>query len=192
MCRGSSVSVKETTEFLSFPSSRTCLRQKGRGQNVPLRSWRDNARQRTSLGTRCRSPHAEQAIVSGAGQEVEAVAVGGPRGGEAQGRHSGGVSCEPLQDRQQFFWVQCSHEREVQCVKIRRRGFKSQQWTHPVDLFGVQVPHLDHLTSGEQQLPIGTHTQAGHCRSVRLPLAASWKRPKYFMSSRNWTGFSLY
>lgn len=30
MCRGSSVSVKETTEFLSFPSSRTCLWQEGR------------------------------------------------------------------------------------------------------------------------------------------------------------------
>lgn len=38
--------------------------------------------------------------MSGAGQEVEAVAVGWPRGGEAQGRHSGGVSCEPLQDQQ--------------------------------------------------------------------------------------------
>lgn len=36
----------------------------------------------------------------GAGQEVEAVAVGGARGGEAQGRHSGGVSCEPLRDQQ--------------------------------------------------------------------------------------------
>lgn len=36
----------------------------------------------------------------GAGQEVEAVAVGGARGGEAQGRHSGGVSCEPLQNQQ--------------------------------------------------------------------------------------------
>lgn len=43
------------------------------------------------------SPHAEQAIVCGSGQEVEAVAVGGSGGGEAQGRHSGGVSCEPLQ-----------------------------------------------------------------------------------------------
>lgn len=43
------------------------------------------------------SPHAEQAIVCGSGQKVEAVAVGGSRGGEAQGRHSGRVPCEPLQ-----------------------------------------------------------------------------------------------
>lgn len=43
------------------------------------------------------SPHAEQAIVCSSGQKVEAVAVGGSGGGEAQGRHSGGVSCEPLQ-----------------------------------------------------------------------------------------------
>lgn len=47
------------------------------------------------------SPHAEQAIVCGSRQEVEAVAVGGSRGGEAQGRHSGGVSCELLQGAKQ-------------------------------------------------------------------------------------------
>lgn len=47
-----------------------------------------------------RSPHAEQAIVSGGRQEVEAIAVGGSCGGKAKRRHSGGVSSEPLQDQQ--------------------------------------------------------------------------------------------
>lgn len=45
------------------------------------------------------SPNTEQPIVRGPRQEVEAVAVGGPGGGEAQGRHSCGVACEFLQCR---------------------------------------------------------------------------------------------
>lgn len=50
--------------------------------------------------------------------------------------------------------------------------FKEKQtWhTHPVNLLGVQVPHLDHLTSRKQQFSIRAHTEAGHCWSVRLPL----------------------
>lgn len=52
-----------------------------------------------------RSPHAEQAIVSGSRQEVEAVAVRGSRGGKAKGRHSGGVSSEPLQDQQTRYCI---------------------------------------------------------------------------------------
>lgn len=65
-----------------------------------------------------------------------------------------------------------------------------QQGTHPVDLFGVQVPHLDHLTGREQQLPIRTHAQAGHCRSVGLPLTAWWQWTNWSMNGRNWTRFS--
>lgn len=42
--------------------------------------------------------------------------------------------------------------------------------THPVNLLGVQVPHLDYLTSWQQQFAIRAHTQTGHCSAVRLPL----------------------
>lgn len=40
--------------------------------------------------------------MSGARQEVEAIAVRWSRGGKAKGRHSGGVSSEPLQDQQKI------------------------------------------------------------------------------------------
>lgn len=46
------------------------------------------------------SPNTEQSIMGSARQEVEAVAIGGTRGGKAQGRHSGGVACELLQREQ--------------------------------------------------------------------------------------------
>lgn len=41
-------------------------------------------------------PHAEEPVVSRSRQEVEAVAVRGSGGGEAQGRYGGRVTCELL------------------------------------------------------------------------------------------------
>lgn len=104
------------------------------------------------------SPHTEQAIVCGSGQEVEAVAVGGSRGGEAQGRHSSGVSCEPLQGAtaKQADNLKDNLLRRPHCLVYtgQCRFFSSTfiqktdhfKETHPVNLLGVQVPHLDHLT----------------------------------------------
>lgn len=43
------------------------------------------------------SPNTEQSIVRCPGEKIEAVAVRGSRGGEAQGRHRCGVACEFLQ-----------------------------------------------------------------------------------------------
>lgn len=97
MCCGSSVSANDTTEFLSFPSSRTCLWGGGckfvkRGKATKCRRWINEGRQ-----SRQHSPNTKQSIVCRPGQKIETVAVGRSCGGEAQGRHSCRVTCEFLQ-----------------------------------------------------------------------------------------------
>lgn len=115
------------------------------------------------------SPDTEQPIVCSSGQEVQAVAVGRPRGGKAQGRHGRGVACELLwkgdEDKTAINWAEnilClelgadilistdpSSQRMCTTPQNNRLWSKKtpneQHWsgTHPVDLLGVQVPHLD-------------------------------------------------
>lgn len=133
-------------------------------------------------------------------QEIETIAVGRSCGGKAQGRHSCGVACELLQGEQwqrarrlsQFCWGPCLTAlldslflfnptlNQHFCNSYKTMNMILINWlnkdTHPVNLLGVQVPHLDYLTGWKQQFAIRTHTQTGHCCTVRLPLTVENKK----------------
>lgn len=139
---------------------------------------------------RAHSPNTEQSIVCSTRQEIVTIAIGRSCGGKAQGRHSSGVACELLQREQQWQRVgQLSHVWLVDMTTQNSRPWSNKstnmninqlfkQETHPVNLLGVQVPHLDYLTSWKQQFAIRAHTQTCHCCTVGLPLTVKKKKKK--------------
>ena len=216
MCCGSSVSVKDTTEFLSFPSSRTCLYRRTSFQhnNKSMPNKPNNSRkfsmtrkELSPIPQAEHSPYTEQSIMCSTRQEIEAAAVRRSCGGKAQGRHSGGVACEFLYRGKKkkrkinkssgiaLAFQDCvlkyiCKETEVVTLTWSQESTNLngnqliKQRTHPVNFLGVQVPHLDYLSSWKQQLAIMAHTQTGHCSTVCLPLTLSTQRDNVVVGTR--------
>lgn len=72
-----------------------------------------------------------------------------------------------------MFSVNCSHIYTSECKVCD---------AHPINLLGVQVPHLDGLSSWKQQFTIWAHTQTGHCSTVCLPLTVNNNRAWIIMT----------